>query len=408
MNAPDGLELLAGRCRHGRDPGECRECWRAGPGELGRPNGAERTTTAMVSEDFAQPAPAYPRTWRPEDLTAVLEGTYRPPTPTVGRREDGQPVLYPGKVHSLAAESEAGKTWLALALVREELDAGNHAVYLDFEDDVGSIVGRLLAMGTNYEAIRERFHYIRPGTPLGAGVNRDDLDTTLDTYRPTLVILDGITNAMTLHGLDLVANKDYAMFAAMLPTRIAATGAAVLALDHVTKSREGRGRHAIGAVHKLNGLDGAAFILEPVATIGIGLKGRSRVRIGKDRPGQLRAHALPALDAEGMAWFADMAVDAIDGPDMVVVTLDPPTSGASSPASARRRPTVYMHRVSDVLEGREDALSQRQILERVKGNKDETCAAIAALTDEGYIEVTPGPNRSKLHRLVKPFTEDQS
>ena len=59
--------------------------------------------------------------------------------------------------------------------------------------------------------------------------------------------MDGITEAMSLHGLQLQDNNDVARFMVMLPRRFARTGAAALLIDHVTKDRETRGRYAIGA-----------------------------------------------------------------------------------------------------------------------------------------------------------------
>ncbi len=51
-------------------------------------------------------------------------------------------------------------------------------------------------------------------------------------------------------------NTDVARFGQMLPRWLAERGPATVALNHVTKDRENRGRYAIGAVHKLNGLRG--------------------------------------------------------------------------------------------------------------------------------------------------------
>ena len=85
--------------------------------------------------------------WAPQDLTNILDGTYEPPMPAVGQRSDGPGLFYPGRIHSVAGETEAGKSWLALDAVAIELRAGRAAIYLDFEDTRGGIIGRLLAMG---------------------------------------------------------------------------------------------------------------------------------------------------------------------------------------------------------------------------------------------------------------------
>lgn len=88
------------------------------------------------------------RSWQRVDLANVLSGDYTPPKPTVGARSDGVGLFYPGRVHSVASESEAGKTWLALQAAKGELAAGNAVVYIDFEDDEAGVVGRLIRPGS--------------------------------------------------------------------------------------------------------------------------------------------------------------------------------------------------------------------------------------------------------------------
>ncbi len=196
------------------------------------------------------------RTWAPVDLSDVLDARYEPPRPTVGARADGAGLFYPGRMHTISSESEGGKTWLALAAAQHELHNGNAVIYLDFEDDEGGVVGRLLALGTDKTDIRDRFAYLRPEDSLEALGNRDDLAQVVGDLRPTLAVLDGVTEAMSLHGLEMKDNTDVARFGQMLPRWLAERGPATVALNHVTKDRENRGRYAIGAVHKLNGLRG--------------------------------------------------------------------------------------------------------------------------------------------------------
>ena len=57
----------------------------------------------------------------------------------MGRRNDGVGLFYPGKVHTVSSESEAGKTWLLLSVVLDELGRSNAVVYVDFEDDEGGM-----------------------------------------------------------------------------------------------------------------------------------------------------------------------------------------------------------------------------------------------------------------------------
>ena len=335
-------------------------------------------------------------TWRPVDLGPVLDGTYQPPMPTVGARDDGVGLFYPGRVHSVASESEGGKTWLALTAAAHELRAGHAVMYLDFEDDEGGVVGRLLALGAHPDAIRQRFAYMRPETPIGPS-DAGDLAAIMGDLHPTMGVIDGVTEAMALHGLEMTDNTDVARFGALLPQPLTARGAAVVMLDHVTKSAETRGRYQIGAVHKLNGLNGAAYLLDNRSPFGIGITGRSTVYIAKDRPGQLRRHALPG--SEGRHWFADLVLTSHD------VTYVEPSLTVPVERTGPSRPTDLMGRVAAALTTAAAPLTVRGVLDRVKGKTEVIRQALACLVDEGYVTVESGPRGAQLHRLVRPFAE---
>jgi hypothetical protein len=330
------------------------------------------------------------RSWQRVDLTDVLSGRYTPPAPTVGARSDGVGLFYPGRLHTIASESEGGKTWLALYAARCELDAGNAAAYLDFEDDEGGIVGRLLALGANPDDIRDRFAYIRPEESIAALGNREDLAEVLANLAPTLVVLDGVTEAMTLHGLEMKDNTDIARFGQLLPRWIADRGPACVALDHVVKDREQRGRYAIGGVHKLNGVNGAAYVLQNRTPFTIGKTGRSTVYISKDRPGQVRRHALPGR--ENLWWFADLVINSHNA-SFVEVDLTPPVDKPED-----FRPTVLMGRIAAAL-AEHGPLSQRRLMAAAKGNSGSKRDALELLILDGYVsEKTP-------HELLKPYLD---
>ncbi|GAA3667154.1 hypothetical protein FB459_1271 [Yimella lutea] len=331
------------------------------------------------------------RTWQPVDLAEVLAGKWQAPTATIGRRSDGRGLFYPGKAHTIASESEGGKTWLALIAAADEMAAGHHVGYIDFEDAEGPVVWRLLTLGVPPEVIAERFHYFRPEEAITDALARIDLAGFMSSRAPTLVILDGITEGMTLHGLDPLNNKDAAMFGRLLVRPLTSYGAAVVSLDHVTKSAEGRGRYAIGAVHKLNALDGAAYVLENRSKFGRGLVGRSSVLIAKDRPGDLRKDARPA--SGGLHWFADLVIDASDPDESCIVgEVRAPEDGARE----AHRPTMMMQRVADTLTEHPQGLAQRVLCDVVTGKTETIRTALSHLIADGYVSPTP-------HRLVKPY-----
>lgn len=336
--------------------------------------------------------PVIERSWRAVDLASVLAGKWQAPAPVVGRRGDGVGLFYAAKVHSIASESEAGKSWLALAAAFAEIQAGNHVAYLDFEDDEGGVVGRLLALQLSPDVIRRQFHYVRPVAPLTSSlVDQADLAEILTTHRPTLAVIDGITEAMTMHGLDPLSNSDIAMFGRILPRRLARAGCAAVCLDHVVKDADARGRYALGGVHKLNAIDGAAFTLENVEPFGIGRTGRSAILITKDRPGALRKHGRQRKDR--LTAFGELVLTSHDESYCEFEI----TAETAAPV-AEFRPTALMGKICAAIETH-GPMPQREILVTVKGKRDYAIAALSLLQRDGYV------TRDSPHKLIKPWEE---
>jgi hypothetical protein len=79
------------------------------------------------------------------------------------------------------------------------------------------------------------------------------------------------------------------------------TGAAVVAVDHVTKGSERNG-FAIGSQHKIAGLTGAGYTMEMVDPFGRGRSGKAVIRVGsKDREGYVIGVALEdGADSDGL------------------------------------------------------------------------------------------------------------
>ncbi len=197
-------------------------------------------------------------TWEPVDLGPYLRGEIQRPQPSIGAaRTDGLHLIYPGREHAILGETESGKSWLALLSVIAELTRGHWVVYIHYEEgDPGSTIERLLLLGADPAAITERLRFVAPSKPVQA----DWVDALLDPA-PTLVIHDGINEAMALIGADIMAIDGAANFKRRLVTPFLRAGAASIACDHFPKDRDGRGRDAYGSVHKGNALDGARIVL---------------------------------------------------------------------------------------------------------------------------------------------------
>jgi hypothetical protein len=257
----------------------------------------------MYSEPEDDPPGA---TWRPIDLGPYLRGEITPPKPEMGvARDDGQRCLYPGREHAVIGATESGKTWFALLCAAPELRAGNRVVYIHFEEgDPSSTVERLKFLGLPDDTIDAHLDFIGPAE----AVRREWLDP-LTGPPPTLVILDGINEGMSLHGGEIKAAEGWSEFRRRIVTPFIRAGAAVLSCDHVPIVTDRARLDAYGTVHKGNAIDGARFALVNKEPFARGMRGMSHVYLTKDRPGSLRIHGKPTK-SPGQSYFGALMIDA--------------------------------------------------------------------------------------------------
>lgn len=340
--------------------------------------------------------------WWPVDLAALFDGTRQLLMPTMFTRSDGQPVLYPGKAHAFNGAPESGKSWAALVACVQTIMAGENVLYLDFEDTAETVVARLLALGADPAAVVARLSYISPAEALwwqskitAGGL---EFETFLASRPFALAILDGVTEAMGIHGLDINSNNDVAAFYNMLPRRLQREGCATVTIDHIPKNREGGTRGGIGGQHKLAGID-VSFLFEVVAAFGIGQHGIAKVNIEKDRPGQLRQHA------EGAKHDRLGEFHLISDPEDHTLTahLDPIAPAAGK---AGFEPTTLMQRVSEYVEeanANGNHPSQRDIEAGVTGKGEYVREAIARLVMHGHLQKGGTGRRVTDHTITSPY-----
>lgn len=334
-------------------------------------------------------------TWRPVDLASYLDGSHQPPEATLLKRADGAGLAYPGRVHWISGEPEAMKSWLGVYACAQALHRGRRVVYIDLEDGAAGIAGRLLALGVDPRAVAQHLTYLSPDGPLRYA-DRDDLSGLVATAE--LLVIDACTEALALQGLSSKEDTDIATWLNLLPRWAAKLGPAVFVLDHVVKDSEARGRWATGSGHKLAGLDGAAYSLEAVQPGGIGMTGRSRLYVVKDRHGQVRPHSVSSTG--GRYWLADLVVDST-GPFTEAVLHAPTTHPETF------IPTAVMAKVAAALTKAGKALTKSEIEDRVGGRATVVRQAIAALDDLGHLDIKPGPHNSRLHTLIRPYPPEE-
>lgn len=375
---------------------------RSGEGDLAEVLDLVRERVTRATEETG-PRGSDETGWSFSDLTPVLDGTHKPAQPTVGARDDGIGLFYPGRVNGIQGESEAGKSWVALISCLTEINRGNHVVYLDFEDSEEGVVSRLLLIGANPRDLTQQFHYVRPGTtPTPAALKA--FIARIGDLGPSLIIVDGVTEAMVMLGLELKENTEIAKFGRMLLRPLADTGAAVVPLDHVVKNNESRGRYALGGVHKLNAVDGVQYMLEAVRPFGINTEGRSRLRIAKDRPAQVRRHALPG-GRNPMHWFADLVIRS-EGTDFADAHLyppiqhhdDPQETAAATDKAAQEEADIKDREaaVLDALAAATEPMSKNALEELIPGRASVTRRALTRLVHAGAVVTEIGPRKAVL------------
>lgn len=332
--------------------------------------------------------------WTPVDLgpivSGLLAGEVVGPVASLMPRNDGPCLLYAGELHSFAAEPESGKSWMLQAEAARLLQDGQQVAYLDFEDSPANVIGRLLALGTDPARILAGFVLVRPENALAPG----GLSDLLEGRKFALAVIDGVTEAMGLFGLEIASNDDIAKFRKQLARPLAANGAAVVEIDHVVKNAEARGRFALGGGHKLAGV-AVAYSVTAIERPSRTREGLLKVTVEKDRHGRVREH-------EDRAKVIALArITPADNGKTVTVGLEPPDSTGDA---GEFRPTRLMERVSRFLESWQDPASKNTIEREVTGKAKFIRDALEVLVNEGYVgrERTP---TGIVHLSTKPYRE---
>ena len=267
----------------------------------GDPESDEIPAEELEEAGNPDPLDARPSSWSPVDLEPYLTGKVTVPDPEVCRRNDGACLMYRGRVNMLFGSSESAKSWIAMAICLQEIEAGGRALYLDFEDEPVQTLNRLRLLGAVDDDLRAQFSYIRPEGPL-ADMQRnkwgkdqptksgefaqDQFDMALQALDPDIIVADGMTALYGLHGLD--AND-------------------AVSTDVITSWLK----------HKVAMVQATLLQVWPIKQPMPGDVGEMELVVLKDRPGQVRAHS-QKTGGRGKAQVAG------------VVTLDSRTEGRSS------------------------------------------------------------------------------
>ena len=330
--------------------------------------------------------------WYPRPLD--LDGEIDQLVPEFLARDDGHRLFYKGKINAVLGESESGKTWVALLGVKQALDVAERVIYLDFEDSGKGILARLRSMGVEDAKFKD-FIYANPDQNLTLE-ERMDLVDALSEFQPDWIIVDGVNAAMTLLNLELTSNRDATFFSQQLLRPLAQSGAGVITIDHVPKSKDNRGDYAIGAQAKRADINGSAIAVSVSKPFGKGMTGELNLKVTKDRPGSLREHSKDAK-------FAGKVILKSDASGKVMMSIQNPQMGEEG----QIKPTHLMEAVSRLLEGASMPLSKSAVIKETTGKTESVMIAIKYLIEENFIEIENGSRNSLNLKLLKPYRESK-
>lgn len=203
-----------------------------------------------------------------------------PPQPVYGAFGGKFALFYDTGVHWLQGESESGKTWVGLEVVREVLSTGAWVIVVDHEDTRGSVLRRLKALGMTREDYR-RLVYVS-GPDVTHAELRAHLDTTERDY--ALMLVDGVTSALTAAGLSGRDEQELTRWVDQLPRRVRMS----ICIDHVVKAVDDRRGMAVGTQAKKSVVTGSSWEVVCTEQFGRGRDGRIELRPQKDKGGFLR------------------------------------------------------------------------------------------------------------------------
>lgn len=343
-------------------------------------------------------------------LDAALSGE-PPPSPAVGTWLDDsggkakpRALFYPNEVHSVGGEPESMKSWLLLLASVQEVKLGRHVMYVDMEANDRSIVHRLLLLGASQAQIKTCFHYFRPDVAMTEEDQRR-FRLLVKRWTPTLVVLDGVTEAYSLHGFNINSSEDAAAWFSLFARRFQIKraidgydGPAIVELDHVVKNRDGRGNWTIGTQHKKAGIKGAMYMVESVRPFGAGKHGVSRLLLAKDSPGGVDYVSIGGKSRQ--RYVADLHCDATGGGagiDAYLETVDVNEAvdpDADKPLAEQYGFRVLMQEVCDFI-NKNPGASLRLVRNGVKGTNERIALAVEQLCRDGFVANEGSGNRAQ-------------
>jgi KaiC/GvpD/RAD55 family RecA-like ATPase len=313
------------------------------------PVAEDDTFVSGLPPEVRNPLEERESTWDRVDMEPYILGQVTMPSPTVLTRTDERGLLYPGRVNSLFGLSESGKSWIAYLACVQELAKGERVLFLDLEDSPEGVWDRLQRLGVGADDMGS-FAYVRPEEPLAAMLRgrfsqspdeRTEARSArfralLDSFDPTLAVVDGMTTLYNSHGLDTNAAADTDVISSWLRSLARNGRTTVLVIDHTGKGGD-RGSSPVGAHHKIAMIQGTALQVVPVQQPMPGHLGEVDLLVYKDRPGAVRVISGPVARSNRTQLAAKAWIDSTQS-GVTRIVLEPPPADPGSPGDSSGGP----------------------------------------------------------------------
>lgn len=217
-----------------------------------------------------------------DDIGHLWEGDIETALPTVGAFSTDKYLFYDAEVNEIHGEAGIAKTWIVLETMKQEMEKGNHVVYLDPESSAKKIVSRLRSMGANWPNL---FHY--KSTSFEEEATWQRYKHKVETLGATVVCLDGLVNFTAMRGSGEDDNAEAVKTLQTIAKPLAEGGAAVIVIDHTAKNKTTKG--ARGAGSKRGFYKGVSYHVESVKAFSKEKSGHVRLTVDKDNEGSVGA-----------------------------------------------------------------------------------------------------------------------
>lgn len=222
------------------------------------------------------------------DVAEIFKGGAIAPEPNILPLTEDSYLFYAGEFNLVFGDTESGKTWLCLAAVAHTIAGGaGRAVCIDLDHNgPRSLLNRLEMLGASRELLCDQQVYRLAEPETDADLKQVVAD--LEVFKPDVVVLDSLGEVMPLFRANSNSADDFTVVHTEVIKPLKQAGAAVLVVDHLSKSSESRKFGPTGTVAKTRAVGGVAVRVTAEKRFRPGEGGSARLELYKDRHGGVR------------------------------------------------------------------------------------------------------------------------